>query len=73
MIEVVLVRWCENLVLIYWILGIDRWQIGTGLYIVGLIAYQGALTFWTAAFVGLARDLPESKVEEEKMRKGEIG
>jgi len=26
---------------------------------VGLIAYQGSLTFWTAAFPSLARNLPE--------------
>ncbi|THH32255.1 hypothetical protein EUX98_g1933 [Antrodiella citrinella] len=37
----------------------DRWQAGVALYILGLIAYQCALTFWTAAFPGLARNLPE--------------
>jgi len=35
--------------------------VGIVLYILGLIAYQCALTFWTAAFPGLARDLPEVK------------
>lgn len=50
----------------------EKWQIGTALYIVGLVAYQGALTFWTAAFVGLARDLPEAKVEQEKLEGGQI-
>ncbi|KAI0775082.1 MFS general substrate transporter [Trametes elegans] len=46
-------------------LGVDdpsRWQAGVALYILGLITYQCALTFWTAAFPGLARDLP--KVQE---------
>jgi hypothetical protein len=48
-----------------------RWQAGTALYIMGLIGYQGALTFWTAAFPGLARDLPELKESEEKLKTGE--
>ncbi|KAH7086451.1 autophagy-related protein 22-like protein [Paraphoma chrysanthemicola] len=33
----------------------ESWHIGVGLYIVGLIAYQTTITFWTAAFPGLAR------------------
>ncbi|KAL4249693.1 Autophagy-related protein [Abortiporus biennis] len=37
----------------------SKWQAGVALYMLGLIAYQCALTFWTAAFPGLARDLPE--------------
>ncbi|KAG7571295.1 hypothetical protein FFLO_00807 [Filobasidium floriforme] len=49
----------------------EKWQIGTGLYIVGLIGYQFSLTFWTAAFPGLARDLPELKESEEKLKTGE--
>ncbi|WVQ66630.1 uncharacterized protein L199_004815 [Kwoniella botswanensis] len=49
----------------------SKWQAGTALYILGLIGYQGALTFWTAAFPGLARDLPEIKESEEKLAKGE--
>lgn len=52
--------------------GWGRWQSGTALYILGLIGYQGALTFWTAAFPGLARDLPEVKESEEKLARGEI-
>lgn len=48
-----------------------RWQAGTALYILGLIGYQGALTFWTAAFPGLARDLPEIKDSEEKLARGD--
>ncbi|CDO75187.1 hypothetical protein BN946_scf184866.g28 [Trametes cinnabarina] len=42
-------------------LGVDepsKWQAGVALYILGLITYQCALTFWTAAFPGLARNLP---------------
>ncbi|WWD16286.1 hypothetical protein CI109_100712 [Kwoniella shandongensis] len=49
----------------------SKWQAGTALYILGLIGYQGALTFWTAAFPGLARDLPEVKESERKLATGE--
>ncbi|KAJ7018600.1 MFS general substrate transporter [Mycena alexandri] len=38
-----------------------QWRSGVALYILGLITYQCSLTFWTAAFPGLARDLPEVK------------
>lgn len=34
----------------------SKWQIAAGLYIVGLIAYQLTLTYWTAAFPSLARN-----------------
>jgi hypothetical protein len=65
----------------------NRWQVGTAIYILGLISYQGALTcksvhsllpqaelstVWTAAFPGLARDLPEVKASEEKLERREI-
>ncbi|ORX41263.1 protein-vacuolar targeting-related protein [Kockovaella imperatae] len=50
----------------------SQWQAGTALYIIGLISYQGALTFWTAAFPGLARDLPEVKASEEALQRGEV-
>ncbi|PNY27033.1 Autophagy-like protein 22 [Tolypocladium capitatum] len=33
-----------------------RWRVGLGLYVVGLIAYQLTLTYWTAAFPSLARN-----------------
>ncbi|TYJ57909.1 hypothetical protein B9479_001264 [Cryptococcus floricola] len=49
----------------------SKWEAGTALYIMGLIGYQGALTFWTAAFPGLARDLPEIKESEEKLASGD--
>ncbi|PFH53151.1 hypothetical protein AMATHDRAFT_55614 [Amanita thiersii Skay4041] len=46
----------------------SRWRAGIALYILGLITYQCALTFWTAAFPGLARDLPEVKESTEEFR-----
>ncbi|WVQ74264.1 hypothetical protein IAR50_003861 [Cryptococcus sp. DSM 104548] len=49
----------------------SKWEAGTALYILGLIGYQGSLTFWTAAFPGLARDLPEIKESEEKLASGD--
>lgn len=50
----------------------SKWQVGTALYILGLIGYQGALTFWTAAFPGLARDLPEMQRSEVELKEGQI-
>ncbi|KAI8980030.1 MFS general substrate transporter [Trametes punicea] len=50
-------------------LGVDdpsKWQAGVALYILGLITYQCALTFWTAAFPGLARNLP--RVQESALQ-----
>ncbi|KAI0671865.1 autophagy-related protein 22-like protein [Trametes maxima] len=68
-------------------LGVDdpsRWQAGVALYILGctlfapcmlhscrLMFVQCALTFWTAAFPGLARDLPEVQDSTEKLIAGE--
>lgn len=46
----------------------DKWHYATGLYIVGLIAYQLTLTYWTAAFPSLARNtmhLKDSRVAYE--------
>ncbi|TCD63208.1 hypothetical protein EIP91_005847 [Steccherinum ochraceum] len=48
----------------------DQWRAGIALYILGLIAYQCALTFWTAAFPGLARDLPEVKDSAKEVIEG---
>lgn len=48
----------------------DKWQAGTALYILGLIAYQLTLTYWTAAFPGLARNTRELR---EKARAYEDG
>ncbi|KAJ8503031.1 hypothetical protein ONZ45_g11211 [Pleurotus djamor] len=55
-------------------LGVDdpsNWRAGIALYILGLITYQCTLTFWTAAFPGLARDLPEVKESAEQVKCGE--
>ena len=43
-----------------------------GLYIVGLIAYQTTLTFWTAAFPGLARNTPALREKAEQYAEGMI-
>ncbi|KAG8706466.1 hypothetical protein FRC09_002395 [Ceratobasidium sp. 395] len=48
-----------------------KWQAGVALYILGLITYQGALTFWTAAFPGLARSLPEMQESKRALDSGE--
>lgn len=50
----------------------DKWVVGTGLYIVGLIAYQLTLTYWTAAFPGLARNTREIREKAEQVRQGLI-
>ncbi|PWY73584.1 MFS general substrate transporter [Aspergillus heteromorphus CBS 117.55] len=50
----------------------DQWHVGVGLYIVGLIAYQTTLTFWTAAFPGLARNTQEMKTTAEQYVAGSI-
>ncbi|TAQ91280.1 hypothetical protein B7494_g406 [Chlorociboria aeruginascens] len=50
----------------------SKWEVATGLYIVGLIAYQTTLTFWTAAFPGLARNTPELRLKAQEYQAGEI-
>jgi MFS-type transporter involved in bile tolerance (Atg22 family) len=50
----------------------DKWEAAVGLYIVGLIAYQTTLTFWTAAFPGLARNTSEMKEKAEAFTAGRI-
>lgn len=50
----------------------EKWRIATGLYMVGLIAYQMCLTFWTAAFPGLARNTPEMRRVAEQYEAREI-
>lgn len=50
----------------------DKWPVATGLYMVGLIAYQMCITFWTAAFPGLARNTPELRHKAEQYEAGEI-
>ncbi|MCJ1227096.1 hypothetical protein MMC12_003751 [Toensbergia leucococca] len=50
----------------------NKWEVATGMYIVGLIAYQTTLTFWTAAFPGLARNTPELRAKAEEYSAGSI-
>ncbi|THH15564.1 hypothetical protein EW146_g4938 [Bondarzewia mesenterica] len=64
-------RWRPNITIFFTLvavgvsfawLGVDepsKWRAGIALYILGLITYQCSLTFWTAAFPGLARNLPQ--------------
>jgi MFS-type transporter involved in bile tolerance (Atg22 family) len=51
---------------------VDDWQIGLGLYIIGLIAYQLCLTYWTAAFPGLARNTREIREKAQQFENGQI-
>ncbi|KAL4064455.1 autophagy-related protein 22-like protein [Scleroderma citrinum] len=48
----------------------SKWQTGVILYVLGLITYQGALTFWTAAFPGLSRHLPDVQESAKEAQKG---
>ncbi|KAH8691758.1 autophagy-related protein 22-like protein [Phaeosphaeriaceae sp. PMI808] len=50
----------------------EDWQIGAGLYIVGLIAYQTTITFWTAAFPGLARNTEDVRTKAKQLADGTI-
>lgn len=50
----------------------DKWHVAIGLYMVGLIAYQTTLTFWTAAFPGLARNSLELKEKADAYVAGTI-
>ncbi|KIS68995.1 uncharacterized protein UMAG_02974 [Mycosarcoma maydis] len=45
----------------------QQWQLATGLYMVGLITYQLCLSYWTAAFPGLARDLPHMREARQRL------
>ncbi|KAL9051930.1 MAG: hypothetical protein Q9162_005714 [Coniocarpon cinnabarinum] len=50
----------------------SKWRQGVGLYMVGLIAYQTCLTFWNAAFPGLARDTPQIREKQQQLSDGAI-
>lgn len=50
----------------------NNWQAGLGLYMVGLIAYQLCITYWTAAFPGLARNKPELREKARQYEEGTI-
>ena len=51
---------------------VDKWPVATGLYMIGLIAYQMCITFWTAAFPGIARNTPELRLKAEQYEASEI-
>ncbi|KAF9267955.1 MFS general substrate transporter [Marasmius fiardii PR-910] len=75
-------RWRPNITIFFTFLAVgvafawlgvqdpSRWQAGIALYILGLITYQCSLTFWTAAFPGLARDLPKVKDSLREVKDG---
>ncbi|KAI4176304.1 MAG: hypothetical protein LQ343_001042 [Gyalolechia ehrenbergii] len=50
----------------------NKWEVAAGMYVVGLVAYQTTLTFWTAAFPGLARNTPELRAKAEEYTDGTI-
>lgn len=50
----------------------DKWRVGCGLYIVGLIAYQLSITYWTASFPMLARNTAQMRDQAKKFEDGEI-
>ncbi|OQV02542.1 hypothetical protein CLAIMM_07727 [Cladophialophora immunda] len=50
----------------------DKWPAATGLYMIGLISYQMCITFWTAAFPGLARNTPEMREKAVQYENREI-
>ncbi|KAL5522451.1 hypothetical protein ACEPAG_8467 [Sanghuangporus baumii] len=76
-------RWRPNITIFFTVLAVavsfawlgvedaSKWKAGVALYILGLITYQGALTFWTAAFPGLARDLPEVRASAKEVQTGD--
>ncbi|KAG9186774.1 hypothetical protein G6011_09882 [Alternaria panax] len=50
----------------------EEWHVGVGLYIVGLIAYQATITFWTAAFPGLARNTKDVRAKARELADGNV-
>ncbi|VUC26193.1 unnamed protein product [Clonostachys rosea] len=50
----------------------EKWKVGAGLYIVGLICYQLTLTYWTAAFPTLARNTETIKEAARQYEEGTI-
>jgi MFS-type transporter involved in bile tolerance (Atg22 family) len=50
----------------------EKWRVGAGLYVVGLVAYQLTLTYWTAAFPALARNLPVMKEKRRALEEGSL-
>lgn len=50
----------------------EKWHVATGLYMVGLLVYQMCLSFWQAAFPGLARNTPHIKDLSARLAHGEV-
>lgn len=50
----------------------DKWHAATALYMVGLLVYQMCLSFWQAAFPGLARNSPKMKELSSQLSDGVI-
>ena len=50
----------------------NKWKYGVGLYIVGLIAYQLTLTYWTAAFPSLARNTLQIREAVQQCENGTL-
>jgi MFS-type transporter involved in bile tolerance (Atg22 family) len=50
----------------------DKWQIAAGLYIIGLVAYQTTLTFWSAAFPSLARNTRDIREKADDYMRGTL-
>ena len=48
----------------------SRWKAGAALYVLGLVAYQLTLTYWTAAFPALARGLPAMREARARVAEG---
>ncbi|KAB5526418.1 autophagy-related protein 22-like protein [Coniochaeta sp. 2T2.1] len=48
----------------------SKWKAGAALYVLGLISYQLTLTYWTAAFPALARNLPVMREARETVEEG---
>lgn len=50
----------------------EKWELAAGMYIVGLVVYQIAYTYWLAAFPALARNTPALREQAEKYNAGTI-
>ncbi|MCJ1463328.1 hypothetical protein MMC07_001935 [Pseudocyphellaria aurata] len=50
----------------------DQWQSAVGLYIIGMVACTVGYAFWTAAFVGLARNNPALRRQAAALKAGDI-
>jgi len=48
----------------------SQWHVAAVLYILGLTSYQCSFTFWSAAFPGLVRNLPEVQASANETEHG---